>query len=134
MNGSIIDSVGNFNFHTIVLYRFIQYTYACINVPIQSGIVILIIYQAIFREPQSIGVINSLKSTFPLNILISLYNTLVLLHFNYCLLVWGVKTGSLLIFSRKDCTTVRTLTNSSYFAHTDVFFKQLNLKQMTYTN
>ena len=110
MNGSIIDSVENFNFLGLVLSSNLNW-----NCHIDH------ISRKISR---AIGVINALKSTFPLNILLSLYNTLILPHFNYCLLVWGAKTSLLFSLQKK---TVRIITNSGYLAHTDVLFKQPNL-------
>ena len=38
---------------------------------------------------KAIGVINRLKFVVPQNILVTLYNLLILSHLNYCTLAWG---------------------------------------------
>ena len=36
-----------------------------------------------------IGILNQIKMIFPQEILLSIYNTLILPHLNYCILSWG---------------------------------------------
>ena len=36
-----------------------------------------------------IGLLNQMKMIFPQEILLSIYNTLILPHLNYCMLSWG---------------------------------------------
>ena len=43
-----------------------------------------------------IGVLKKLQLVMPKNILLTIYNTLILPHINYCLLVWGNKSGKIL--------------------------------------
>ena len=43
---------------------------------------------------RNVGVINKLKFSFPSNILLNLYNTIVLPYLNYGLLVWGIAPGT----------------------------------------
>ena len=42
-----------------------------------------------FKVSKAIGIIHRLKSVYPFSVLLTLYNTLVLPHFNYCILSWG---------------------------------------------
>ena len=38
----------------------------------------------------------------PKNVLLTIYNTLILPHINYCLLVWGSKSGKILQLQKKS--------------------------------
>ena len=38
---------------------------------------------------ETIGVLNRLKYVLPLDIKVLLYNTLILSHINYCVMIWG---------------------------------------------
>ena len=66
---------------------------------------------------------NKLESIIPGNSLIS-YNSLILLHLNCGTLAWGYN------FKRIDKLhkeAVRIITNSPYFAHTDIIFQNLHI-------
>ena len=65
------------------------------------------------------GVLHRLKNIFPKEILLTLYNTLILSYINYGLLVWGVKSSRIDVSQKK---AIRLVTNSSYFAHTTPLF------------
>ena len=60
----------------------------------------------------------------PSSILVTLYNSLVLPHFNYCLLIWGAcsNVGKL---SDLQKMIPRTVICSGYIAHTDPIFLKL---------
>ena len=63
------------------------------------------------------GVLHRLKNIFPKEILLTLYNTLILSYINYGLLVWSVKSN------RIDVPQNGTWhIYSSYFAHTTPLF------------
>ena len=77
---------------------------------------------------KNIGVINRLKEFIPKNILLSLYNTLVLPHLNYCSIIWGSCSKYLLDRILKlQKRVVRIITNSSFLAHTKPLFISLNI-------
>ena len=65
------------------------------------------------------GVLHRLKNIFLKEILLTLYNTLILSYINYGLLVWGVKSSRIDVPQKK---AIRLVTNSSYFAHTTPLF------------
>ena len=65
------------------------------------------------------GVLHRLKNIFQKEILLTLYNTLILSYINYGLLVWGVKSSRIDVPQKK---AIRLVTNSSYFAHTTPLF------------
>ena len=65
------------------------------------------------------GVLHRLKNIFPWEILLTLYNTLILSYINYGLLVWGVKSNRIDVLLKKK---INLAANSSYFAHTTPLF------------
>jgi len=73
---------------------------------------------------KTIGILNRLKHFLPLNIKTTLYNSLILSHINYCLLVWGYDHTRMKKLQKR---AIRTLTVSKYNAHTEPLFKSLNL-------
>ena len=76
---------------------------------------------------KTIGILNTLKHVLPINIMRTIYNSLILCHLNYGVLLWGPKlhmNDRLHIFQKK---AVRIITCNSYFAHSVPQFKQLCL-------
>ena len=53
-----------------------------------------------------------------------LYNTLILPHLNYCLIIWGINASRILLLQKK---AMRIISNSWYRAHTEPIFKGLNI-------
>ena len=47
------------------------------------------------------GIIKKLQLTFPKNILLSIYNSLILPHINYCILSWGYNSNKIFILPKK---------------------------------
>ena len=73
------------------------------------------------------GVIFRLRRIYPREILLTLYNTLILLHLSYCILVWGSKIKNnhpLLLLQKK---AVRNIANKDYIAHSEPLCKSLNI-------
>ena len=68
---------------------------------------------------------------YPLSVLLTLYNTLVLQHFNYCILSWGsvVKENHHLYLLQKKA--VRIITQSNYIVHIEPLCKQYDLIKLT---
>ena len=73
---------------------------------------------------RSLGVMNRLKRYLPQNILRTIYNSLILPHINYSILVWGFKSSRI---SKLQKRAVRMISCSKYNAHTEPLFKSLNL-------
>ena len=71
-----------------------------------------------------IGVLNRIKHTLPPRILYTLYNTLILPHFNYGLILLGHDNTRLHKLQKR---AIRTITNSRYNAHTEPICKLLNI-------
>ena len=57
---------------------------------------------------------------FPTEILLAIYNALVLPHINYCILSWGADSNTIFILQKK---AVRAIASAGYNAHTEPFFK-----------
>ena len=86
--------------------------------------------------PRSLTVSNyrydiSVKCILPCQVLQTLYNSLIMPHFHYCLLAWGstIKTGHKLYLLQTKA--VRTISNSHYIAHTDPIFRKLHIVKVT---
>ena len=73
------------------------------------------------------GIINKIKLIIPKNILITLYNTLILPHLNYCILAWGHKPGRLITMQKK---IIRIISFSNYNAHTEPLFKIFSILKL----
>ncbi len=67
---------------------------------------------------QCMGILNSLKRFLPIQTKVLIYNSLVLSHLNFGILLWGFKC---------DKKIVRILSLSKYNAHTAPLFKILKL-------
>ena len=68
-----------------------------------------------------------LKSIVPSDVLHTLYNSLIMPHFHYCLLTWGstIRNGHKLHLLQKKA--LRLVDNSHYIAYTDPIFKKLHM-------
>ena len=74
------------------------------------------------------GTLNRLKHFLPRNALLILYNSLILPHLNYNLLIWGnTHTSSLSNLHRLQKRALRNIDNVSYLAHTGPIFKELRI-------
>ena len=73
---------------------------------------------------RSLGIMNRLKWYLPQNILHIVYNSLILPHSNYSILVWGFESSWI---SKLQKRAVRMIPCSKYNAHTEPSFKSLNL-------
>jgi len=78
-----------------------------------------------------IGILYRLKDLYQQNILIMLYNSLIVPHFNYCLLTWGSKISKDGIIHILQKRALRTITSSNYISHTEPLCKELGLIKVT---
>ena len=117
INGNKIERVTEFNFLGLVLQSNLSWNKHINHISLKVS--------------KAIGIIHRLKSVYPLSVLLTLYNTLVLPHFNYCILSWGsvVKENHHLYLLQKKA--VRIITQSNYIAHTKPLCKQHNLIKLT---
>ena len=71
---------------------------------------------------KAIGVINRLKFVVLQNILVTLYNSLILSHLNYCTLAWGYEHKRITKLQKKG---FRIIHMARYSSHTDPLFKKI---------
>ena len=72
-----------------------------------------------------VGILYRLKNIFPMYILQTLYNSLIVSYINYGLLLWGgVESHRVESLQKK---AIRLITNSNYSAHTTPLFIELGL-------
>ena len=64
---------------------------------------------------------TTLKNILPCDIIRNIYNTLILPHFNYGLIIWGWQSKKLLTIQKK---AVRVIGKTKYNAHTSPIFKK----------
>ena len=66
------------------------------------------------KNSRTVGILYRLKNIYPQSVLLTLYNTLILPHFHYCLLLWGssIKENHPLHLLQKKAVTI--IDNSHY--------------------
>ena len=79
------------------------------------------------RCSKKIGVLNRLKYVLPLCIKTMLYNTLILPHITYGIMVWEYQRNRLNKIQKK---AIRIITSNKYNSHTEPLFKQLNMLKL----
>ena len=77
---------------------------------------------------KAIGVINRLKFVVPQNILVTLYNSLILLHLNYCTLAWCYEHKRITKLQKKAIRIIHMARYSSHTSHDPLFKKIRSLK------
>ena len=115
INNNDIQSVTEFNFLGLYL-----------NSKLNWDTHINVIGKKISR---AVGIIKKLQLIFPQKILISLYNTLLLPHINYCLLSWGSSNAAESIFLQQK-KAIRAISSASHNAHTEPLFKIFNILKL----
>ena len=80
------------------------------------------------KTSRTIGILRRLKNIIPISVLRTVYNTLILPHFHYCILSWGFRMGRLKLLQKR---AVRVMSGSRYNAHTDPLFKKLHLVKLS---
>ena len=77
---------------------------------------------------RNVGVINKIKCCFPSNILLNLYNTLILPYLNYGILAWGNSSrmylDRILVIQKR---IIRIINHTDRLAHTDHLFYSNNV-------
>ena len=67
------------------------------------------------------------KHIYPQHILHNIYNTLILPHLNYCVIIWGLNCTPLYILQKN---AMQTITCRWYRAHTEPILKALHVLKM----
>ena len=72
---------------------------------------------------KTLGILSRLKYYLPKDVLLNIYNALILPFLNYGITIWGGQSNRTFKLQKR---AVRLITNSGYNAHTDLLFRQLN--------
>ena len=67
------------------------------------------------------------KHVLPTNILKMIYNSLILCHLNYGILLWGAQHNANDELHKLQKKAIRIITSSNFLAHSEPIFKQLHL-------
>ena len=110
IDGNKIDCVNNFNFLGLLINKHLNWNNHIDHISLKISRVI--------------GILTRLRHTVPIDVLLLLYNSLVLPHINYSLLVWGHNPFRITKLKKK-CHRIKTF--SKIFAHCDPIFKNLRL-------
>ena len=110
MNNIPIDIVPHFNYLGIILDKHLSWK---THITMVTG-----------KLSKISGILNRLKYIYPTHILLIIYKSLFVPHINYGSLVWGQNFNSISKLQKK---VIRTVTRSSYIAHSEPLLKELNL-------
>ena len=87
INNTNIERVTEFNYLGIIIHQHLKWD-SHIN-------------KIALKISSATGIIYKLKNIFPQNILITLYNTLILPHIHYGILLWGYNLNRICILQKK---------------------------------
>ena len=79
---------------------------------------------------KTIRVLSSLKHIISINVLRTIYNSLIVCHLNYGVLVWGTQSNLNNKIVKLQKRAVRIITSSNYLAHSEPIFKKLYLLKL----
>ena len=78
------------------------------------------------KVSKAIGIINHLKSIYRQRVLFTLYNSLIISHMLYGILLWG-KSDNVDKIAKLQKRAIRTISFSRPIAHTEPLFKTFSL-------
>ena len=114
--GTTIEFVDNFHFFGLTINKHLTWTS---HINILSA-----------EISKTIGILNSLKHFLPHDILRTIYNSLIVCHLNYGILLWGTQLAENDKLHKLLKKAVRIITSNSYLSHSEPLFAQLCLLVM----
>ena len=111
--GSVIEFIDNFNFLGITINKHLNWSNHIDNLSAKIC--------------KTIGVLNSLKHVLPTNIKRTIYNSLIVCHLNYGILLWGSQLKIDDKLHKLQKKAVRIITLKGFSAHSEPLFKKLYL-------
>ena len=102
INNTLIECVDEFNYLGLIINKHLKWN-SHVN---KIG----------NKISQTIGVINKLKHLIPQKTLLTIYNSLILPHINYCILAWGHDSNRISKLQKK---AVRIILKGSFYTHSD---------------
>ena len=117
VNNNNIERVTEFNFLGVILHSHMTWNKHINHISMKIA--------------RSIGILYCLRNDYTESVLVTTYNTLVLPHFHYCLLLCGslVKENHSLHLLQKKALRINT--NSDYLAHTKPICKKLRILKIS---
>ena len=110
INDTDIARVTEFNFLGIIIHQHLKWD-SHIN-------------KIALKISSATGIIYKLKNIFSKKIHLTLYNTLILPHIHYGILLWGYNLNRICILQKE---AIRAITLSNYISHTKPIFKSLGI-------
>ena len=77
---------------------------------------------------KTLGIMSRLKRYLPRNILLMIYNSLIMPYIQYGIMCWGHKPGRIMKLQKR---AMRLITCSKYNSHTEPLYKKLNCLNVT---
>ena len=114
LNGLEIEHVYNFNFLGLIINCYLDWKPQLNSIGIKVARVI--------------GLLRKLKYTLPIQVLRSIYNSLILPHMHYALLAWGTKCHKIELLQKK---ALRIIFSKSPIAHTEPLLKKMNQPKLS---
>ena len=108
INGNEIERVTDFNFLGLTIDQHMSWNSHINKVSV--------------KITKTLGILSRLKRFLPQDILLMIYNSLIMPHIQYGILCWGHKSGRILTLQKR---AMRLITNSKYNAHTEPIYKRL---------
>ena len=112
LNDVIIENVPKFNYLGIIIDEHLSWNSHTEMIELKVS--------------KAIGIINHLKSIYPQRVLFTLYNSLIISHMLYGILLWG-KSDNVDKIAKLQKRAIRTISFSKPIAHTEPLFKTFNL-------
>ena len=110
--GSNIEFIDNFNFLGITINKHLNWTKHMDTLSAKIA--------------KTVGILNTLKHVLPTNILKMIYNSLILCHLNYGILLWGAQHNANDKLHKLQKKAIRIITSSNFLAHSEPIFKQFS--------
>ena len=110
MNNIELEPISDFNFLGIIINKYLR---------LKSHI-----NKISINIERTTGIIRSLNQVLPCNVLLTIYNSLILPHLNYGILAWGYDATRIF---KLHANSLRAISSTTYIAHTDPLFKSLAL-------
>ena len=82
------------------------------------------------KVSKAIGVMYRLKHIYPKAVLLTIYQSIIIAHFTYGLLVWGSKINTNHPLHLLQKRALRIVKNTDYVAHSEPICKDLRLLKM----
>ena len=119
INNIIIERVTEFNFLGLIVSSKIEWNKHIDTIALKVSKIIGIVIHNIHN--------HSLKRILPVDVLLTIYNSLILPHFNFCHLAWGYKIIAGHKLHLLCMKAVRIVDHRHFLAHTEPICKKVRI-------